>query len=116
MKTLGNIGVVLAVLAALCGVYLQFVVVPSAEVAEASIELSRQIGGDRYFEMTEYRMNLEIIDAVITVGTITMFFGFLTFLISIVPALKKQRIAWIGVIVGLAVGFLGAAHGTHMFS
>lgn len=116
MKTLGTIGVVLAILAALCGVYLQFVVVPSAEVAEASIETSRQIGGERYFEMTEYRTNLAIIDAVITVGTFVMFFGFLAFLVSIVPALKKRNIAWIGVILGLAVGFLGAAHRTHMFS
>lgn len=116
MKTLGFISVALAILATLCGIYLQFVVVPSAEVAEASIENLRQLGGENYHELAEYRTNLDIMDAVVPVGTFTMALGFLTFIISIVPALKKQKIAWIGVILGLAVGFLGAAHGTHMFS
>jgi hypothetical protein len=42
--------------------------------------------------------------------------GLLAFIVSIIPAIKKEKIAWIGVGLSL-VGFLiGAGYGTHMFS
>jgi hypothetical protein len=49
-------------------------------------------------------------------GIGVMFAGILGFLLSIFPAIKKQKIAWIGVLTGLVAFVIGAAFGTHMFS
>ncbi len=116
MKALGVTGFVLGIIATLLGIYLQFVVVPAAEAAEASNAILAQMGGDNFYESPEYRLNWAIADAVVDFGTIVMGAGLLAFLVSIVPAIKKRKIAWIGVLLGLVTFFLGAAHGTHMFS
>jgi len=49
-------------------------------------------------------------------GAVVMLVGLLAFLLSIIPAIKKQNIAWSGVGLGAIKFFLGATYGTHMFS
>ena len=49
-------------------------------------------------------------------GEYTLLIGGVAFLASIVPAIKKQNMAWLGVVFGLFALTIGAAYGTHMFS
>jgi len=116
MKVLGIIGVTVAVIALGLGMFLQFSVVPEAESAESRMELASTMYGDNYYENPVYRADQDIARSKVPVGEIVLLVGGLAFLLSIVPAIKKQKIAWFGVIVGLATLLLGAAHGTHMFS
>lgn len=113
MKFLGIIGTATGALAAVLGLYLQFVLVPAAEIAESNFDNSHDI--EAYFNSVQSTIDRASMNAVTDFGAVVMFAGLLAFLLSIVPAVKKQNIAWIGVILGAITFFLGAAHGTHMF-
>lgn len=113
MKILGIIGTVAGALAAILGVYLQFVLVPAAEIAESSWTSNTD---EMYFGSAQHHLDMATMEAATDFGAVVMFAGLLAFLLSIVPAIKKQKIAWIGVGLGVIMFFLGAAHGTHMFS
>lgn len=116
MKKLGLIGVIIGVAALLLGVYLEFFLVPASQIAETSIDFGVSQLGDRYYGSAEHFANLDAIEAIVDYGIYLMGAGLLAFLLSIVPAIKKQHIAWVGVLLGAITFFWGAAHGTHMFS
>lgn len=113
MKILGIIGTIFGAIAGLLGGYLQFVLVPAGEIAESRWTGSNDLS---YLGSVEHRLDMATMEAVTDFGVIVMGVGLLAFLLSIVPAIKKQKIAWIGVGLGVIMFFLGAAHGTHMFS
>lgn len=116
MKVLGIIGVVVSVIALGLGAYLQFSVVPAAEDAELRIEISSNTYDGLFYEAPGYQADQDIVRSVVPAGEMVLLAGGIAFLLSIVPAIKKQNIAWIGVVIGLGTLLLGAAHGTHMFS
>lgn len=113
MKILGIIGTVTGGLAALLGLYLQFVLVPAAEIANSNWANNTD---ESYYQSARHHLDMSTRAAAIDFGVVVMGAGLLAFLLSIVPAIKKNNIAWIGVALGLITFFLGAAHGTHMFS
>ena len=115
MKTLGIIGFIVGILALFMGAYLQFVIVPAAEIAESADQLGSALG-DSYYGSAEHILNRNLMNAKTDIGEYTLLAGGIAFLLSIVPAIKKQKIAWIGVVCGLFALILGAAYGTHMFS
>ncbi|MDC1266541.1 hypothetical protein N8Z75_01045 [Crocinitomicaceae bacterium] len=49
-------------------------------------------------------------------GQLSLLLGGMAFLVSIFPAIKKNKFAIIGASLGLISFFIGAAYGTHMFS
>ncbi|PWL31510.1 MAG: hypothetical protein DCO96_04735 [Fluviicola sp. XM-24bin1] len=113
MKILGIIGTIVGAIAGILGGYLQFVLVPAADIAESRWRMATS---DAYFGSLEHQLDMSTMSAATDFGVIVMGAGLLAFLLSIVPAIKKQKIAWIGVGLGVIMFFLGAAHGTHMFS
>ena len=113
MKILGIIGTLFGAIAGILGGYLQFVLVPAREIAVVRWEANVD---DAYFGSIQHRMDMTALEAVTDYGAVVMFAGLLALLLSIVPAIKKHNIAWIGVGLGLIIFLLGAAHGTHMFS
>lgn len=113
MKILGIIGTIVGAIAGILGGYLQFVLVPAADIAESRWRMATS---DAYFGSLEHQLDRSTMSAATDFGVIVMGAGLLAFLLSIVPAIKKQKIAWIGVGLGVIMFFLGAAHGTHMFS
>jgi len=115
MKGLGIFGLVVGILASLMAVYLHFIVVPAAEIADSSIESTFGMA-DFDYTSAAHRMNMEIRDFKTTMGEYTLIAGALALLLSIVPAIKKHKIAWAGVVLGLICLLIGAAYGTHMFS
>lgn len=116
MKTLGTIGMALGVLSGLMGLYLQFVLIPASDVAESNWNVAISSNNDAYFNSLQHRNDLEIMGFADDFGAVLLFSGLLAFLLSIFPAIKQQRVAWIGVVLGIACFFLGAAYGTHMFA
>ena len=115
MKVLGIIGVIVGVAAILMGCYLQFAVAPEALIADAADEVGMLLG-DSYYGTPQQILNQTAMEAKTDVGEYTLLAGGIAFLLSIVPAVKKQKIAWVGVVCGLFALFIGAAYGTHMFS
>jgi ABC-type antimicrobial peptide transport system permease subunit len=113
MKILGLIGTIVGAIAGILGGYLQFVLVPEAELADAR---ASSFLNETYFGSLQHQMDMATVSDMRDFGAMVMFAGLLAFLLSIFPAIKKQNIAWIGVVLGVLMFFLGAAHGTHMFS
>lgn len=113
MKALGIIGTIIGAIAGLLGAYLQFAVVPAAAIAESNWAADHP---ESYYGSIEHQLDMSAMEAATDFGIIVMFAGLLAVLLSIVPAIKKQKIAWVGVVLGLIAFFIGAAHGTHMFS
>lgn len=108
MKVLAIIGFLISVLALGAGLYLQFVVVPRAEMADSlSLSSLDSMLNESYFRVNELKTNLAIL---------VMFTGLFSLLLSIYPAIKKNKLAWVGVLFSLISAIIGAAYGTHMFS
>ncbi|OFZ66752.1 MAG: hypothetical protein A3D92_18785 [Bacteroidetes bacterium RIFCSPHIGHO2_02_FULL_44_7] len=116
MKKLGIIGFVFGLLAMILGLYLQLSLVPAAAAADANWQMAISMTNDAYFGSLMHQTDMAVMDAKTDFAVIVMFAGILAVLLSIIPAIRKIRIAWIGIILGVAMCFLGAAYGTHMFS
>jgi ABC-type antimicrobial peptide transport system permease subunit len=113
MKILGIIGTIFGAIAGILGGYLQFVLVPAGEIAESRWTANLD---DGYYGSPQHMIDMSAMEAVTDFGAVVMIAGLLALLLSIVPAIKKHHIAWIGVGLGAIMFLLGAAHGTHMFS
>lgn len=113
MKILTYIGLSIGALAAIAGVYDYTVVNPDKEIAESTLFADHP---ESFYGSSEQEALWEIADFGTDFAIGVMGLGLLGFLVSIVPAIKKQKIAWVGVILSLVGFFIGAAYGTHMFS
>ncbi len=108
MKVLAIIGFIISLLALGAGLYLHFDVVPRAEMADSfSLSSLDSMLNENYFRVNELKTNLAIL---------VMFTGLFSLLLSIYPAIKKNKLAWVGVLFSLISAVIGAAYGTHMFS
>jgi len=120
MKKLSLIGFSLSLIVFIFGLYLWFVVVPDAEVAEAEMEhIASQHMNDlsvNPYQLPEYRAAFEVHERQVDYGSILLFGSILPFLLSIVPAIKKNGLAIVGVLFSLTGFFIAAAFATHMFS
>ena len=117
MKILSVIGLGLGVVATFLALYLHFEIVPQADDADAAIERkmnSNTTRNETYY--AEFRSFDEIRSQKIDYGEYTLLLGGLAFLVSIFPAVKRNKFAIIGASLGLISFFIGAAYGTHMFS
>lgn len=115
MKLLGILGTVIGLLSGLLAVYLQFIIAPAAEIAETSINFGVSQQGMEYYGSAEHHLNRASMEAVTDFGIILLFAGILATVISVIPAIKKIKFAWIGVALGVISSMIGAIHGTHMF-
>ena len=113
MKTLAIIGTIIGIVAIGAGLYLQFFVADAAAIAEANFLGDHDLS---WYGSAEHTAVMDAMNWKIDLGIGVMFTGILAFLLSIIPAIKKQKIAWIGVLTGLGAFVIGAAYGTHMFS
>lgn len=116
MKILGIIGTSLGAVAAAMAGYLQFVLSSKAAAADKAIEIQREVIGDSFYGSAEHMQLLNDADATVDFGIYVLLIGGIAVVVSIVPAIKKISVAWIGVALGLISFFIGAAYGTHMFS
>lgn len=120
MKKLSLAGFVLSILFLIFALYVQFVIAPDADLAEAEIDYiiknnSSDIGVT-YFEIPGYAEAFSRMEAKIDYGIILLLGSAIPFLLCIIPVFKKNRLAIIGLLFSLISFFIGAAYGTHMFS
>ena len=130
MKKVALIGFILSVALLSFGLYLHFVVAPAAGIAEskeqAALEAITQLEStttsnsnqiaDTYLQSPERMKLLETMEMKTDYGIYTLLGSILPFLLCAVAAFKKQKIAYLGLILSLTAFFIGAAYGTHMFS
>ena len=116
MKSLARIGVAFGAIALILSLYLQFVIVVAADEAEASRNFAMNNPGSTYFGSSQHMFDMTAIERKVDFGIMVLGAGLLAFLVSIIPAIKKQNIAWLGVALGIIASLLGAAYGTHLFS
>ncbi|MCR9171006.1 MAG: hypothetical protein NXI10_00825 [bacterium] len=116
MKVLGVLGVIAGVIAASVALHLHFIYAKAVDLLEKEVTANIDEKGLEYLQSDEYREMFELIDYKTDYGIIVMLLGVVAVLISIYPAVKKFKIAWVGVAFGLLSFVIGAAYGTHMFS
>ena len=127
MKKVALIGFILSVAFLSFALYLHFVVAPAAGIAESkeqaaldainntSISNSNEIA-DAYYKSPERMKLFETMEMKTDYGIYTLLVSILPFLLCAVAAFKKQKIAYLGLILSLTAFFIGAAYGSHMFS
>lgn len=113
MKILAIIGTFIGIGAICAALYLQFSVAETAAIAESTVFGEHD---QSWYGSAEHLAGLDAMELKTNLGVMVMFAGILAFLLSIIPAIKKQKIAWLGVLTGLGAFVIGAAFGTHMFS
>jgi hypothetical protein len=113
MKILAIIGTLIGVIAITAALYLQFVVAEDAAIGDSIMSQSHD---ESWYGSAEHKAAFAAMELKIDLGIVVMFAGIVGFLLSILPTIKKQKMAWIGVLTSLGAFFIGAAFGTHMFS
>jgi len=119
MKQLGKIGLILGILCLLFGLYILFIVKPASEIAEAQMEqmaAASYPGEQEYYSMPEYREAMETSEKKSDYAGYLFFASMLPVLMCLIGSFKKDKMAWLGLIISLGAFFIGAAYGTHMFS
>lgn len=111
MKKLAYIGTGLGALLLLGGLYVHFVLAPARESALDAVFSS--IFDENRVDQTEL---WNTIDLATNMSIALLFAGIVGVVLSIIPAIKKHGIAWLGVLFSLIATFFGLLHGTHMFS
>lgn len=114
MKIISLSGFILSIGFFAFALYLHFVVVPASQIAQAkfdSIEVSDdpEVQSLRGELMNEAGLKTDY-------GIYALLGSILPFLLCAVAAIKKQKIAYLGLVFSLAAFFIGAAYGSHMFS
>ena len=71
---------------------------------------------DAYYKSPERMKLFETMEMKTDYGIYTLLGSILPFLLCAVAAIKKQKIAYLGLILSLTAFFIGAAYGSHMFS
>ncbi len=115
MKVLGVIGVIVSVIAISVALHLHFTYAKAVDLLNREIDANIKEKGMEFLQSDEYRRMYELVDYKTTYGMIVMLIGTVSILLSIYPAVKKFRVAWVGVGFGLVAFLLGAIHGAHLF-
>lgn len=105
--------------------YLHFVVAPAAGIAESTDNYNSELLNkseitdaerDAYYKSPERMELFDTMQMKTDYGIYALFGSILPFLLCLVAAIKKQKIAYLGLILSLTAFFIGAAYGSHMFS
>ncbi len=100
MKVLSFSALTASLIGLIFGLYCQFELIPLA-------------ASSQFMDMEMYYLYS---DRVIGAGTKALLLGGAGVLLSIYPVIKKNKIAYIAIILGLISVFLGLVQATHIFS
>jgi len=105
MKTLSKIGLAIAIIGLVVGVYCQIEIVPTynhfntATMSDFEIPLWRSYGDQKFM-----------------LGSVALFAGILAVVIGLIGGFKKQKVGWLALLVGAVSLILGLMQSTHVFS
>jgi disulfide bond formation protein DsbB len=100
MKILAIIGLIISIIGISSGIYCQIEYMPKVDQADI-------FGPELWHSYMEDKFML---------GSIALFSGIAGVLVGTIAGIKKEKIGWIAVLIGLVSFFLGALQSTHMFS
>ena len=100
MKVLSIIALILSLLGLGVGLYCQFQIVPFCDSGDSFADPMWRYYHDQKFLL----------------GSIALFVGPVGALLGIISGIKKRKLGWIALILGLGSFVLGAMQATHMFS
>lgn len=125
MKIISLSGFILSILFLGFALYLHFVVAPDAnsakkieeantlDVMNSDMTASEQ---EAYYTSPERLELMKTMEMKTDYGMYALFGSILPFILCAIAAIKKQKIAYLGLVFSLAAFFIGAAYGSHMFS
>jgi uncharacterized membrane protein len=121
MQKLSLVGFILGLGALLVALYLMIVIVPAAEIASKDMD---RISSETVLsssmttlnENPQYQEAFDNFQEPVYLGAILVLFSILPFLMCIYPAIKKNLLGVLGLIMSVVSFFIAAAYGTHMFS
>ena len=106
MKTIGIIGSILASIGFLVGMYCQIEVMPNYNMFAGRFDLSEM----------DSMLRRSYSDQKFLFGSIALFLGPLAAVMGLIAGIKKQKLGWIALALGLVSFVFGALQTTHMFS
>lgn len=105
MKTIGVIGLIIGIIGAGIGIYCQIEVVPNYENFANKLDLTEM----------ERMLLWGYADQKFLLGSLALFTGPLAILLGVISGIKKHKIGWIAVAIGLISLLLGLMQSTHAF-
>jgi type IV secretory pathway TrbD component len=105
MKIVSKIGLLIAIIGLIAGVYCQIEIVPTynhfntVTMSDLEIPIWRSYGDQKFM-----------------LGSIALFTGILAAVIGLVGGLKKHKVGWVALFVGVFSLVLGLMQSTHMFN
>lgn len=106
MKVLSIIALVIAIVGLIIGAYCQIEVVPNYNILDGRLDLTD----------LERSVWHSYHDEKFLLGSIALLLGGVSMIGGLIAGIKKRKIGWIAVGIGLISLLLGAAQSTHMFS
>jgi thiosulfate reductase cytochrome b subunit len=106
MKGLGIVGLILAVVSLGLALYCQLEIVPNYEFFDSKVDL-QQFERDLWHSYADQKF---------LYGSIALFLGPISALIGLIVGLKKNKLGWVVLCLGLIAFVFGALQSTHMFS
>jgi hypothetical protein len=100
MKIVAIIGLVIAIIGISSGIYCQIEYMPK-------VDQEQIFGPELYYLYMEDKFMF---------GSVALFAGIGGVLFGTLAGIKKQKLGWVALLIGLISFFLGALQATHMFS
>ena len=106
MKTIGVIGLILSLISLFVALYCQIEILPNYNALDAQLDLSEM----------DVMLWRSYADQKFLFGSVALFLGALAAVAGLIAGLKKQKMGWVALCLGLISFLLGAIQSTHMFS
>jgi hypothetical protein len=106
MKIIGIIGLTLSLIGVLVGMYCQIEILPNYNALDNQFDLNE-------IERAIWR---DYADQKFVFGSVALFLGAIASVIGLIVGIKKHKIGWIALALGLISFLLGAMQSTHLFS
>lgn len=120
MKKLGKVGLILGGLTLAFALYVLFIVIPASEIGDAKmheiIDTAALKEGQTYFDVPGYEEAFSEMEKGVDYAGYVFFASMLPIILCLIAALKRDKMALIGLLLSLGAFFIGAIYGTHMFS
>lgn len=106
MKTVGIIGLVLAIIGMMAATYCQIEIVPAYDFFDTKLDMS-PFDRSQWHSYGEQKFML---------GNIAMLAGIISLIIGVIATIKKLSLGWITILLGIIALLIGASQATHLFS
>lgn len=117
MKTLSYIGLALGAIAFGLSIYGYFVIIPKAADAQSLWEIQIKAEHvDSYYKSKEYLNLLQLTNSGIDFAVNMLYISIGVIVLNAITLIRKQKIAWVGILFGLVCLLFSLVYGSHIFA